>query len=63
MASSMTPATPDKRSTPGTTASAILVVAVIAAAAILIVVVLAFSTDNTPASIDGRTATTSQFQD
>lgn len=59
MASTATPA-PDDHATPSSTASAILVVLVIAAAALLVVAVLFFSTENTPASIDGRTATTSQ---
>lgn len=56
-----TPTTPAK--TTSTTLSAVVVVLVIAAVAALVIVVHAFSTSETPMSIDGTTATTSQHLD
>jgi hypothetical protein len=45
------------------TGSAWLVVLVIGIVAGLVLITFAFSTNNTPASVDGTTATTSQFVD
>lgn len=63
MAETTTPATADTSNPPSTVPAAILVVLTIAAVAATIIVVFAFSTQRTPASIDGTTATTSQFID
>ena len=43
------------------TSSALLVVLVLLALLAVVIIGLSFSTNNTPSSIDGTTATTSQF--
>jgi hypothetical protein len=63
MAAPTTPTRSDDTAGPGTTASAILVVLVIGLIAALSIIIFAFSTERTPHSVDGRSATTSQFID
>jgi hypothetical protein len=48
---------------PATSGQAVLVVAVLAVVAAIIVLALAFSTENTPNSVGGTTATSSQHID
>lgn len=62
MAAPTTPP-PAAQNAPGTTGSAILVVLVLGILAALSVIIFSFSTERTPHSVDGRTATTSQHLD